>query len=260
MHVRELFDLSGRVALVTGGAGIYGLPISRALAEAGAQVIIASRNPDRHRAAVDHLRAEGLAVVHQPMDQGDEASIRAGRDAVLERFGRLDILVNNAVARPIRRYDEATPERWAESLRVNATGLFLVTQLCLEPMQAQSRGSIINIASIYGVVGNDFGLYAGLGMDSPPDYSFHKGGLINLTRYLATRFAPHGIRVNCVSPGGFQTETMPEEFVRRYSARTPLGRLAREDDIKGVIVFLASDASAYVTGQNICVDGGWTAW
>jgi len=149
--------------------------------------------------------------------------------------------------------------QWDLSMKVNSTGLFLACQIFSEPMQAQRSGSIVNIASIYGMAGPDFSIYAGVDMSNPVNYAFAKGGMINLTRYLASFLAPYNIRVNCLSPGGFETESMPEPFVEAYRRRTLLGRMAEADDIKGPAVFLASDASRYITGQNIPVDGGWTA-
>ena len=144
-------------------------------------------------------------------------------------------------------------------MKINSTGLFLACKIFSEPMQRAHAGSIINIASIYGVVGPDFSIYEGTSLTSPINYSFAKGGMVNLTRYLASFLAPWGIRVNCLSPGGFRTDATPAEFVPNYSRRTPMGRMAEADDIKGPIVFFASEASRYITGQNLAIDGGWTA-
>jgi NAD(P)-dependent dehydrogenase (short-subunit alcohol dehydrogenase family) len=152
-----------------------------------------------------------------------------------------------------------TAQQWEETMRVNSTGVFLASQIFSEPMQVQRSGSIVNISSIYGVVGPDFSIYEGTAMSNPVDYSFAKGGIIGFTRYLASFLGPFGVRANCISPGGFHTPDMPENFQRNYTRRTLLGRMATADDIKGPALFLASDASAYVTGQNISVDGGWTA-
>jgi NAD(P)-dependent dehydrogenase (short-subunit alcohol dehydrogenase family) len=181
------------------------------------------------------------------------------RDRILAKCGKLDILINNAVARGGKDLLGTTAIEWQEVMKVNSTGLFLACQILSEPMRLNQSGSIINVASIYGVVGPDFSIYKGTRMTNSASYAFAKGGMINLTRYLASLFAPHNIRVNCLSPGGLRTEDMPDAFVENYCRRTLLGRMAEADDIKGPTVFLASEASRYITGQNIIVDGGWTA-
>jgi NAD(P)-dependent dehydrogenase (short-subunit alcohol dehydrogenase family) len=255
----ELFRLDGKVALVTGGAGIYGGHIVRALAEAGAHVVVASRELSNCEALAGAMRSEQLKVEAAKLDLASEDSLRALRDGLIARHRRLDVLVNNAVARAGGDLRHATAAEWDSAMKVNSTGLFLSCQLFSEPMQQQRSGSIINIASIYGMVGPDFSIYEGTELSNPINYAFAKGGMINLTRYLASFLAPQNIRVNCLSPGGFCTPETPKEFVPNYVRRTPLGRMAEADDIKGPVVFLASDASQYVTGQNLAVDGGWTA-
>lgn len=260
MSVLASFSLQGKVALVTGGAGQYGRQIVAALAEAGARTYIAARHIEALAAlAVEH-RGLGHDVRALPLDLGEESSILALRDALLKDSGRIDILVNNAVLRPMRGYqdDAAT---FAESMRVNATGLFIITRAFGDVMAEQGSGSIINISSIHGMIGPDPTIYRGTELSEwpPPDYFFHKGGMINFTRFIASYYGPRGVRCNCVSPGGLQTDALPETFVRQYSERTFLGRMANSTDLKGVIVFLASDASLYITGVNIPVDGGYTA-
>lgn len=257
MHIHELLDLKDRIAIVTGGAGIYGVPISEALAEAGAHVIVASRNLDACGKTAAQLSARGLHATAERYDQAEEASILAFRDRVLRQFGSVDVLINNAVIRPMRRYDDPL-EAWRRSMAVNATGVFAVTRAFLQPMKERKFGSIINIGSIQGVVAPRFDNYAGTDMTTPPDYHFHKHGIIGLTRYLAAWAGPYGVRVNAISPGGLETERTGEPFRSQYSRHVLLGRMAGHDDIKGAVVFLASDASAYVTGQNIVVDGGYT--
>lgn len=254
MHLRELFDLSGKTALVTGGSGIFGTPISEALAEAGAHVIIASRNLAHCKEAVNALVARGLHAVADQYDQASEESILALR----ARHPAIDVLVNNSVARPMRRYDQPL-QAWRDSMEVNATGLFAISRAFLEHMMVRRRGSIINIGSIQSVVAPDFRNYEGTAMTTPPDYHFHKHGLIGLTRYLAAMAGPYNVRVNAISPGGFETTATPPVFRENYSRRVLLRRMAHHDDIKGAVVYLASQASAYVTGQNLIVDGGYTA-
>jgi NAD(P)-dependent dehydrogenase (short-subunit alcohol dehydrogenase family) len=275
INVMDLFRLDGRVAVVTGGAGIYGYVIATALAEAGASVVIASRTLAKCEAKAAELRAGGRRAVAMPLDLASDDSIVALREQVLAEFGGIDILFNNAAGRvagtaeelikrgyaaPKSTMDGMTRDQWEGAMAINASGLFMCSQIFAEQMKAQGRGgSIVNISSIYGVVGPTFAIYAGTQMTNPPDYAFAKGGIVNFTRYLATCYAPHGIRANCISPGGYYTG-QPEAFVRNYEAHTPLGRMARWNDLKGAAVFLAADASQYITGQNLMVDGGWTAW
>ncbi|HLY59623.1 MAG TPA: SDR family oxidoreductase [Terriglobia bacterium] len=257
MDVRKLFDLTDRVAVVTGGAGIYGTPISEALAEAGAEVIIASRNKTRCDAQAAELVRRGLKVTGDSYDQGNEKSIIEFRDRVLNKWERIDVFVNNSVARPMRTYNDGL-EAWRESMEVNATGLFGILRAFLDPMMKRGSGSIVNISSIQGVVAPDFKNYAGTDKTTPPDYHFHKHGLIGLTKYLAAWAGPQGVRVNAISPGGFYSGSEEEPFLSEYCRRVFLGRMAEHDDIKGAVVFLASEASRYITGQNIIVDGGYT--
>jgi NAD(P)-dependent dehydrogenase (short-subunit alcohol dehydrogenase family) len=257
MSIIDRFRLDGKVAVVTGGAGLYGRQIVRALAEAGAKTITASRKVDELQKLCTALREEKLNVDAMPLDQSSEESISALLKRVLDTAGRVDVLVNNAVLRPARGWD-ATADQFAQSMQVNATGLFLMTRAFGEQMASQGGGSIVNVGSIQGMVGPDFPLYQDLKMDAPPDYFFHKGGLLQLTRYAAAKLGPRGVRVNAISPGGFLAGQDPR-FTERYNARTFLGRMAGDDDLGGVIVFLASDASSYITGANIPVDGGYTA-
>lgn len=258
MNIWDLFDLTGRVAIVTGGTGQYGTPLSEALAEAGAHVIIASRNKERCQQWADELVGRGLKASADSYDQADESSILAFRDRMWQQFGAVDVLVNNSVARYMSRYSDPL-ETWRKSLEVNGAGLFAISRAFMDPMMERGKGSIVNISSIQGVVGPDFANYAGTTKTTPPDYQFHKHGLIGLTKYLAAWGGPHGVRVNAISPGGFEVEnTLEEPFHSQYCRRVYLGRLARHDDIKGAVVYLASDASGYVTGQNLVVDGGYT--
>jgi NAD(P)-dependent dehydrogenase (short-subunit alcohol dehydrogenase family) len=255
----DLFRLDGKVAIVTGGAGLYGRHIVRALAEAGATVVTASRDTAAGDAFAQTLQAEGLKVEAERCDLAEEIEILALRGTVLEKHGKLDVLFNNSVARGGGDLRTATAETWESVMRVNSRGLFLACKILSEPMQQQRSGSIVNIASIYGMVGPTYSIYEGTKMQNSVDYAFAKGGMIQMTRYLASFLAPYNVRVNALSPGGYWTKDMPETFVENYSRNTPLGRLADDDDIKGPAVFLASEASRYVTGQNLAVDGGWTA-
>ena len=257
MSVLEMFNLTGRVAVVSGGAGLYGRQIVEALAEAGARTIMASRDVGKLEEQAKTFRDRGLKVEAMELDQGDEGSIERLAKGVIERAGAVDVLVNNAVLRPMKGWDDPV-EKFEQSMRVNATGVFLMTRAFGRHMVARGKGSIINIGSIQGLVGPDFSLYQEVGWDTPPDYFFHKGGMLQLTRFAAAKLGPQGVRVNCIVPGGFFNE-QDERFVRRYCERTFLGRMAGQTDLKGSVVFLASDASAYVTGSSLVVDGGYTA-
>lgn len=253
----DSFRLDNRTAIVTGGGGLFGRQIVEALAEAGATTIVTSRDVDTLKPHCDAWAKRGLTVHAESLDQGDESSILALRDRVIAQHGRLDVLVNNAVLRPMNDW-ASDADAFNKSMAVNATGLFSMTKAFGDHMAEQNGGSIINIGSIQGMVGPDYSLYEGLGWGSPPDYFFHKGGMINFTRYVAARLGPKGVRCNTLSPGGFFNDQDPR-FVERYSRRTTLGRMADDTDLKGAVVFLASDASAYVTGINLPVDGGYTA-
>lgn len=260
MKVLDSFSLKGKTALVTGGAGLYGRQIVKALADAGAKTFAASRNLEALRAFTLRLVAQGLDVSALRVDQSEEKSVLDLRDEIVKRTAGLDVLVNNAVLRPMKKGFGDSAAAFAESMKVNATGLFIITRAMGDVMAARGGGSIINIGSIHGMIGPDPPIYEGTDMHGfYPDYFFHKGGMINFTRFVASYYGADGVRCNCVSPGGFRTDKMPEAFVRNYSRRTFLGRLAGDTDLMGVIVFLASDASAYITGANIPVDGGYTA-
>ena len=258
MNILDTFSLKSKTALVTGGAGNFGRQIVRALAGAGARVTIASRNLEALEKSAAEFRAEDLDVRALRMDQGDEASIQEAVRTFSAENGALDILVNNAVARPLKSGYFSPASEIEESLHVNGTGLILVTRAFGEVLA--DGGSIINVGSIMGLVGLEPLNYRGTDLDGwSPDYFFHKGGMANLTRFLASYYGPRGIRVNCLHPGGLRSESQPVAFVKNFSERTCLGRLASDTDLMGAIVFFASDASAYITGTNLPVDGGYTA-
>jgi NAD(P)-dependent dehydrogenase (short-subunit alcohol dehydrogenase family) len=252
------FDLKNKVILLTGGAGIYGRGLTADLAAANATLIIASRNQEASEVVAAEERQAGRSVVAETLDQSNEESILALRDRIKERFGHLDGLVNNAVARPMSSPEESTAE-WEESLRVNATGIYLMHRHFGKLLGENPTSSIVNIGSIYGMVGPTLSLYEGIDMSAgAPDYYFNKGGMVNLTRYYAAHFGANNVRVNCLSPGGF-FNNQPDEFVQRYNSQTFLKRMGNASDLGGSVVFLLSDASQYVTGVNLPVDGGFTA-
>jgi NAD(P)-dependent dehydrogenase (short-subunit alcohol dehydrogenase family) len=259
MSIMTSFSLEGKVALVTGGSGLYGKQIVRALAGAGATTYFTARDAGRLPELEREFAAEGVAATGLELHQDSEASILALRDELLRRSGRIDVLVNNAVARTGAGWNAAA-EKFDESMRINATGLFLMTRTFGDVMAEQGSGSIIQIGSIQGMVGPDGTLYEGFDFHGfVPDYFFHKGGMINFARFTASYYGPKGVRCNCISPGGIASNRTPAAFIERYSQRTLLGRMANDTDLMGSIVFLASDASVYVTGVNLPVDGGYTA-
>lgn len=261
----DKFKLDGKLVIVTGGAGYYGKPICYALAEAGAQVVLASRNEEACKKFAAELRSKELKAEGFHLDLADENSIKEFVSGVIQQYGKIDVLVNNAVSRDgYGDLAEITKEGWERALAINSTGLTLLTQAVVAQMQKQNSGNIINISSIQGVVGPNFPVYGNTGMSSPINYTCDKWAMAGFTKWIANYYGKYNIRCNCISPGGYGPgvdETFGDnEFVRNYKRLTPLGRFADDEDIKGPIVFLASDASAYITGHNLLVDGGWTNW
>ena len=264
--LKQLMDLHGRVALITGGAGHIGRAMGAALAELGADIAVMDQDAQAcaevsHDLAAKHtIRSTPLAV-----DLRDEIAVKAAPAQVVKSLGRLDILINCAGLAPAQGVTgwavplaEQSSETWRMALEVNLTAAFLLAQAAAETLAASGHGSIINVGSIYGLVGPDMRLYENTPMGNPAAYAASKGGLLQLTRWLATVMAPK-VRVNSITPGGVW-RNQPESFHEKYKARTPLGRMGAEEDFKGAAAYLASDLSAYVTGQNLIVDGGWTAW
>jgi len=256
----DRFDLSGKVAWVVGGTGLLGAAASRALAEHGATVVVAGRDLARAEESAEQLRGDDLAAEGREVDASDADSVSRAVTAITEAHGRLDICLNLAYASTGASFDEMTAEQWESGLRVTGTGAFLVAR---EAGRAMGQGgSIIQVSSMYGVVSPDPRAYPeGVGIN-PPDYGFAKAGVLQLVRYQAVQLAPLGIRVNAITPGPFPGPAAQavDGFTERLAERVPLGRLGRPEEISGAVVFLASDASSFVTGSNLVVDGGWTAW
>ncbi len=259
--VHELFDLTGRVALITGGSGHLGSALSRALAEVGASVVLTSRDAAKAEAAaaqlprVQNAHHWGLALDHM---QTDELPGRFAR--AVELAGRIDVVVNNGHEALANDWTTVTPEQFSRHL-ANATGYFELARLARQhAVDRQTRASIILLGSMYGVVASYPDAYEGVCFASPVAYHALKGGIVHMTRHLAAYWAKDQVRVNCLSPGPFPTATAPAAMVERLCGKLPMQRMGRPHELKGAIVFLASDASSYVTGQNLIVDGGWTAW
>lgn len=259
--VRELFDLTGRVALVTGGTGHLGPALARALAEAGAAVVATSRDVGRAQAAAGALPRPGGAAHHGvALDHTDPASIDRGFAEALAAAGRIDVLVNNAHEAQPADWTAVTAEEFTRQL-ANATGYFLLARLVRNhAVERRGPASIILLGSMYGQVASYPDAYEGICPASPVAYHALKGGVVQMTRHLAAYWAADGVRVNCLSPGPFPGEKAPPALVERLSAKLPMKRMGRPHELKGAVVFLASDASSFVTGQTLSVDGGWTAW
>ena len=275
MTIQEKFDLTDRVAIVTGGVGLLGKEFCRTLAEAGASVAVVDLSADAAKKVADDLTRDGFRAIGIATDITKPESVDAMVALVLAAFGRLDVLVNSAgmdpkfdpdaAAKGIApgAFEEYPLDQWNAALNVNLTGTFLVTQACVKQMVAQGKkGSVINICSTYGLNGPDQRVYIKDGKRvafKPVYYTVTKAGMMGFTKYLAAYYAGTEIRVNALTPGGVYNNH-EEYFVKNYSAKTIMGRMAHGDEMNGALLFLASDASSYMTGNNVVVDGGWTAW
>ena len=259
--VQKLFDLTGRVALITGGSGFLGRSLSRALAEAGATVVIGSRDRERAQHVVNELPSPGNVTHHAVvLDQLDETSLNEGFDSAVGAAGQVDILINNGQQGHALDLTNVTAEAFNKDLQ-NATGYFLLARHLRDHVVSRKvSGSIVMIGSMYGVVGSYPDAYEGICAASPVQYHTLKGGIVHMTRHLAAYWAKDGVRVNCLSPGPFPSEKAPPQMVERLKRKSPMGRMGTPEELKGPLIMLVSDAGSYVTGQNLLVDGGWTAW
>jgi len=264
----ELFSLSGKVAIVTGACGLLGKKHCEALAQAGATVVAADLDQE-----LSTLLAKSLGDNHMgiALDVTNQYSIKEAKDLVLEKYGSIDVLVNNAAINDMfenpqlkeeqSRFESYPLAMWRQALDVNVTGVFLCSQIIGSVLAEQGKGSIINIASTYGVTAPDQTLYKDEdGLQTfykSAAYPTTKGAVISFTRFLSAYWGVKGVRVNSLSPGGVQNG-QDQYFINNYSQRTPLGRMAKDNDYQGALIFLASDASSYMTGANLIVDGGWT--
>ena len=263
--LREMMSLEGRVAVITGGAGKIAEAFAESLGELGATICIFDVAEEAANERASQVRQRfGFQSSAFVADVAREDSVQAAVSAAVAQFGGVNILINNAaypkLDLPNDGIEVETQDlaHWKANLDVMLTGAFLMTRACAPHLRRGERGSVTNVASIYGLLGPDMRLYDGTEMGNPAYYAAAKGGIVQLTRYWATTLAPE-VRVNCIAPGGVWRQ-QPESFHERYKSRTPLGRMATEEDLKGAAAYLASDLSAYVTGQVLAVDGGWTAW
>jgi len=259
--VQELFDLSGKTSLISGASGYLGGAMARALAEAGSRVVVTSRDADRARAVAAEL-PDPQDASHRgfALDQMDAASIDRAFPEILDEVGRVDVLVNNGHDPLGNDWTDVTPEQFTRQL-ANATGYFQLARLLRH--HAVERGgpaSVIMLGSMYGLVASYPDAYEGICPASPVAYHTLKGGILHLTRHLAVYWAGDGVRVNCLSPGPFPSSKAPAGLADRLDTHSPMGRMGLPHELKGAVVFLASDASSYMTGQNLVIDGGWTAW
>ncbi len=264
--LHELMSLKGKVALITGGAGHIGCVLAQALAELGANIVLLDINKEQlDEKAKDIIEKYKVKVHTLEIDLSLESSVRCVPELISKEFGRLDIIVNCAAlvgtsdlkgwAVP---FEKQSSDTWRKALEINLTAAFVLIQSCKEMLTSSDSASIINISSIYGMVGPDMKLYEGSEMGNPAAYAVSKAGLSQLTRWLATTLAP-GIRVNTISVGGV-LRGHKDIFISHYKERTPLKRMAKEEDLKGAVAYLASGLSSYVTGHNLVVDGGWVSW
>ena len=259
--VQELFDLTGRHVLITGASGWLGVSFAQAMAESGASVVVSSRDMDRAQETAAVLPSPGGALHHGiQLDHMEPRSLEKGfRDAV-DIAGKLDILINNGLEALSKDIDDVSFEEFAYH-QTNNAGYFTLARLMHNHAVDQGRAaSIVMIGSMYGVVGSYPDAYDGLDFSSPVAYHALKGGTIHLTRHLAVYWARDNVRVNCLSPGPFPKDVVIENVITRLSAKSPMKRMGRPHELKGALLLLASDAGSYITGQNILVDGGWTAW
>ncbi len=259
--IQELFDLTGKVALLTGGAGHLGSAMSRALAEAGASVVVTSRDAERARESAALLPRSGNIQHHGiALDHMDPAALERGFAEAVALAGKIDVLVNNGHEGPANDWTTVSPEQFTRHL-ANATGYFLLARLMRNHVvERGAAASIIMLGSMYGQVASYPEAYEGICTASPVTYHALKGGIIHMTRHLAAYWAGDQVRVNCLSPGPFPSEKAAPAMVERLCTKLPMKRMGRPHELKGAIVFLASEASSFMTGQNLTIDGGWTAW
>jgi NAD(P)-dependent dehydrogenase (short-subunit alcohol dehydrogenase family) len=256
----RLFRLKGKIAVVVGGAGLIGKELIKGLSEAGALTILADIDKENSIRVVNTLKRSGLNVFYRNLDITQEKSVSGLIDFINTRYRKVDIWINCAYPKTLHwgnKFEDVSVLDWKKNIDMHLNGYFVCCQLIAEYMKTKRSGSIINLASIYGIVAPDFSIYENTKMTMPAAYSAIKGGIISFTKYLASYYGKFNIRVNCISPGGLH-DKQPQTFVKKYIKKTPLRRMARSGDIVGGIIYLASDASKYVTGHNLVIDGGFS--
>jgi NAD(P)-dependent dehydrogenase (short-subunit alcohol dehydrogenase family) len=257
------FSLTGKTAWVVGGAGVLGTPVSHALAEHGAHVVIADIRREKAEALAQAICAENLSAESMTLDAGDEAAIVRAADDIVVRRGRIDVVVGMAYFYTKTAMEQMTTSEWERGMRVTLTGAFVLGREAGRIMKEGGGGSIIQFSSMYGLVSPDPRMYPPPHQINPIDYGVAKAGVLQMVRYQAVMLAPHKVRVNAICPGPFPdpaTQGADPEFLDRLSKKSPMGRVGRGSEMAGAVVYLASDASSYVTGTQLVVDGGWCAW
>jgi NAD(P)-dependent dehydrogenase (short-subunit alcohol dehydrogenase family) len=262
--LQQLLSLKGKTAVVTGGAGYLGTAISETLAELGANLVLASRDRARCQGKCEEiLRLTGGSVqaVAVELDVLEKDSATRFFAQIHQHFNAIDILVNNAWSGNKNTWESITDEDWEHDIDMSLNSVFRLTKAAFPDLKT-TRGVILNIASMYGHIGPDYRIYDGKQFANPPSYGAAKAGVIQFTKYLASFLSPHGIRVNALSPGAFPHPPTQkhEEFMQRLASKNPMNRIGQPEELKGAVALLCSDAGSYITGQNLCVDGGWAIW
>jgi len=258
----DLFSLEGKVSILTGAAGYLGKSITKALLMAGSQVIGLGRNDNKLKKLIQNNKEYKGKIKYYTCDVTDEDLFNDVVSDVITNYGTIDVLINNAYGKQNEDFYELSKDLWYEALESSLTHYFTCTRAISKEFLKKGSGSIINIASLYGFLGTDQRTYKPIGSTTPLHYSVAKGGIIQMTRYFATLWAEKGIRVNAISPGVFPPKKGPEkpDYMHELTTRVPMGRIGQPEDLSGSVILLASDASSYITGQNIVVDGGWSVW
>lgn len=263
IYLEKIFGLAGKTVIITGGSGLLGREFCKGVALAGGHPIVVDLDQKIcDEIACDLTASTGMKSLGVEADVTDTASVNRMVRAVIDEFGTVDVLVNNAQYKSpgfFARFEEFPVEDWDAVMAVNMRGMFLCSQVAGKQMLIQEDGVIINLASTYGVVAPDHRIYPGTGLGCPAVYSASKGGVIMFTKYLATYWADKNIRVNAITPHGIYNQH-EDLFVQNFSSRSPIGRMCNKEEVVGALLYLASDASSYVTGHNLIVDGGWTTW
>jgi NAD(P)-dependent dehydrogenase (short-subunit alcohol dehydrogenase family) len=262
--IYELLSLKGKTAIVTGGAGYFGSEISYTLAELGANVVVASRDENKCRikgAEIEKIFNGKIRCMGLKLDLMDSSSISNCIDKTINVFDGIDILINNAWSGNKNTWESINDKDWDYDIEMSLNSVFRIIKAAY-PSLKERQGVILNVSSMYGHIAPDYRIYEGTTFANPPSYGAAKAGVIQFTKYLASFLSPHNIRVNCISPGAFPHTVTQEnkEFISRLGAKNPMNRIGQPHELKGVVALLCSDAGSYITGQNICIDGGWSIW